>query len=166
MNTKIYSLDENSEKLSIEDIKKINNTFKVPLKDHQNTIIKTMLDLENTGEINFELESKIIRNEIILKEDVVRNESYYNLYFNERENNIEFTNIKYNINMNYGILADKVGAGKTFEIIGLLCHTLVPKQHSRILSSGHYTSIKFDDTNMCIKTNFIIVPHNLILQWK
>jgi len=166
MNTKIYSLDENSEKLSIEDIKKINNTFKVPLKDHQNTIIKTMLDLENTGEINFELESKIIRNEIILKEDVIRNESYYNLYFNERENNIEFTNIKYNINMNYAILADKVGAGKTFEIIGLLCHTLVPKQHSRILSSGHYTSIKFEDTNKCIKTNFIIVPHNLILQWK
>ena len=40
---KIYSLDENSEKLSIEDIKKINNNFKVHLKDHQNTIIKTML---------------------------------------------------------------------------------------------------------------------------
>jgi hypothetical protein len=166
MNRKIYSLDDNSEKLSIDDIKKINNNFKVPLKDHQNTIIKTMLDLENTGEINFELESKIIRNEIILKEDVVRNESYYNLYYNERENNIEFSNIKYNINMNYGILADKVGAGKTFEIIGLLCHTLVPKQHSRILSSGHYTSIKFEDTEDSIKTNFIIVPHNLILQWK
>ena len=166
MNTKIYSLDENSEKLSIEDFKKINNIFKVPLKDHQNTIIKTMLDLENTGEINFELESKIIRNEIILKEDVVRNESYYNLYYNERENNIQFNNIKYNINMNYGILADKVGAGKTFEIIGLLCHTLIPKQHSRILSSGHYTSIKFEDREECIKTNFIIVPHNLILQWK
>ena len=166
MNTKIYSLDENSEKLSIEDIKKINNIFKVPLKDHQNTIIKTMLDLENTGEINFELESKIIRNEIILKEDVVRNESYYNLYYNERENNIQFNNIKFNINMNYGILADKVGAGKTFEIIGLLCHTLIPKQHSRILSSGHYTSIKFEDNEECIKTNFIIVPHNLILQWK
>jgi hypothetical protein len=166
MNTKIYSLDENSEKLSIEDVKKINNIFKVPLKDHQNTIIKTMLDLENTGEINFELESKIIRNEIILKEDVVRNESYYNLYYNERENNIQFNNIKYNINMNYGILADKVGAGKTFEIIGLLCHTLIPKQHSRILSSGHYTSIKFEDNEECIKTNFIIVPHNLILQWK
>lgn len=166
MNRKIYSLDDNSEKLSIEDIKKISNNFKVLLKDHQNTIIKTMLDLENTGEINFELESKIIRNEIILKEDVVRNESYYNLYYNERENNIEFSNIKYNINMNYGILADKVGAGKTFEIIGLLCHTLIPKQHSRILSSGHYTSIKFEDTDTCIKTNFIIVPHNLILQWK
>jgi len=90
MNTKIYSLDENSEKLSIEDIKKINNTFKVNLKDHQNTIIKTMLDLENTGEIIFELDSKIIRNEIILKEDVARNESYYNLYYNERENNIQF----------------------------------------------------------------------------
>lgn len=166
MNRKIYSLDENSEKLSIEDIKKINNNFKVPLKDHQNTIIKTMLDLENTGEINFELESKIVRNEIILKEDVIRNESYYNLYYNERENNIEFSNIKYNINMNYGILADKVGAGKTFEIIGLLCHTLIPKQHSRILSSGHHTTIKFEDTEECIKTNFIIVPHNLILQWK
>jgi superfamily II DNA or RNA helicase len=166
MNRKIYSLDENSEKLSSDDIKKISNNFKVPLKDHQNTIIKTMIDLENTGEINFELESKIIRNEIILKEDVVRNESYYNLYYNERENNIEFSNIKYNINMNYGILADKVGAGKTFEIIGLICHTQVPKQHTRILSSGHYTSIKFEDTEECIKTNFIIVPHNLILQWK
>jgi hypothetical protein len=166
MNTKIYSLDENSEKLSIEDVKKINNNFKVHLKDHQNTIIKTMLDLENTGEIVFELESKIIRNEIILKEDVVRNESYYNLYYNERENNIQFNLIKYYINMNYGILADKVGAGKTFEMVGLICHTLIPKQHSRIFSSGHYTSIKFTDNEECIKTNFIIVPHNLILQWK
>ena len=43
MNRKIYSLDENSEKLSSDDIKKISNNFKVPLKDHQNTIIKTII---------------------------------------------------------------------------------------------------------------------------
>ena len=162
----IYSLDENSEKLSIEDMKKISNSLKVPLKDHQNTIIKTMLDLEESGEIKLQLESKIVRNEIILKEEVVRNESYYNIYYNERENNIEFNNINYTININYGILADKVGSGKTFDIIGLICHTPVPKQHPRILSSGFYTSIRYDDTEECIKTNIIIVPHNLILQWK
>jgi hypothetical protein len=166
MNKNIFSLDENSEKLSVEDVEKISKNLKITLKDHQKTIIKAMLNLEETGEINLELESKIIRKEIILKEDVIRNESYYNLYYNERENNIEFNNIKYTININYGILADKVGAGKTFEIIGLLCHTLIPKQHPRILSSGHYTSIKFNDKEECIKTNIIIVPHNLILQWK
>lgn len=166
MNKKIYSLDENSEKLSIEELAQINNKLKVPLKIHQNTIIKTMLELENTGEINIDLESKIIRNEIILKEEVLNNESYYNLYYNERENNIQFSNIKYTINMNYGILADKVGAGKTFEIIGLICHTQVPKQHQRIFSSGYYTSIKFNDNEECIPTNIIIVPHNLVLQWR
>lgn len=166
MNKKIYSLDENSEKLNMKDLTLINSKLKIPLKNHQNTIIKTMIELENTGEINLELESKIIRNDIILKEEVINNETYFNLYYNERENNIQFSNIKYTIQMNYGILADKVGSGKTFEIIGLICHTQIPKQHPKIFSSGYYTSIKYIDDEECIPTNIIIVPHNLVLQWK
>ena len=70
------------------------------------------------------------------------------------------------IETNYAILADKVGSGKTYMILGLICHKQIPPDRDKILNSAIYTVTKFKDDEIPIKTNLIIVPHNLTHQWK
>jgi hypothetical protein len=167
----MYCLNDTSSKLTQHDLNKIHSKLNIFLKDHQNTIIKAMLNLEETNKICLSLDSKINKQEIILKEDLLTTSTYYDS-LNIRRPYLIQANIKdfktqeFIIELNYGILADKVGAGKTYDILGLISHTLVPKNHPKIISSSYYSMIKYIDNISCINTNLIIVPHNLILQWK
>ena len=146
-------LSEESEQLDKNDLIKIKQNLTLQLKKHQETIICAMLKLENNGYSNVKYESRVIKNIIECKDDYAWRNDEYKL-------------LKFQIETNFGILADKVGAGKTFEILGLICNTIVPPCHPKIISSSYCSVIKYFDINECIKSNLIIVPHNLILQWK
>jgi len=141
------------------------NQITIKLKEHQKTAIHAMLTFEETGKITFS------RNAYIYNYQIYDEESFNRYYYHYRQNTIEEYKKKYKpmhfeIETNYGILADKVGSGKTYMTMGLISYRQIPSERDRIISSSVYTVMKYKDTQKPIKTNLILVPHNLILQWK
>lgn len=137
------------------------NRIKIKLKEHQLTGIKAMLDFEETGIVKFTKKAHISHNYIY-------DEDYYNSHYYYRNNNYKELLREYNIQIesNYGILSDKVGAGKTFMVMGLIAYRQSPLDRERIFSASAYTVTKIKDSKQAIRTNLIIVPHNLTHQWK
>lgn len=81
-------------------------------------------------------------------------------YFNNEEKELS-------IYTQVGILGDKVGAGKTYEILGLICMNKNPSDEPQYFSSGEFIQIKSaDETLIKISTTLIIVPHKLVSQWE
>ena len=148
-------LTEDSPQLTNFQLTKIVKHLLIPLKKHQNTCINALIQLESNGTIEITKECKLIKSDIMVKED-----------YNYRNDSTIYNKLDFIIETNFGILADKVGAGKTFEIIGLICHNLIPPNNNKTLGSSFLTSLKYIDSTPGIKTNLIIVPHSLIMQWK
>lgn len=123
----MHSLDENSP--TIEQPKDLS----IPLKWHQLTMIRAMLDAEASGEI--------IRRHAVNHQEGVRCVSQ---------------------RVNAGILADKVGAGKTFTIIGLICAKRIPDQIPFYYTCDNMTVL---DPKEPVRANLIVVPHNIFNQW-
>ena len=168
MNNRIYNdLTDESEKI-IQD-----KRILIKLKEHQKTAIKAMLDFEETGKVSF-TRNAFITNYTIYDETHFSKYYYKHGYDYPRVSTLEceeeFKNklkrINFEIESNYGILADKVGSGKTFIMMGLLCYNTIPEGRKQILSSSMGTIIKYMDDIREIKTNIILVPHMLVHQWR
>jgi len=144
-------LTENSNKI----ISSPNLTIR--LKEHQLTSVYAMDELERTGVVKRTITS-------IIHKYQIHDEERYSFY--SRFPDKTSKPIDYIIETNFGILADVVGSGKTYVILGLLNHNLVPPQREKVISSGIFTSLKYKDAERPLKTNLIIVPHNLVTQWK
>jgi len=109
----------------------------IELKEHQKTIIHAMLQLEEKGCIAV---PKL-------------------LYFSSVPTD-------YNISTTVGILGDRVGAGKSLDIITLVSLNKSPKKRDVIYESSKYISIKeITDTSKYIDTNLLVVPHKILSQW-
>lgn len=104
----------------------------VTLKWHQLTMIRAMLNAESAAEIVYQA------NLSGMNEDTC-------------------TIVK---PCNVGILADKVGAGKTLTLLGLICSKLIPEQKPIPYQEGIII-----DPKPPVKANLIIVPHNIFNQW-
>lgn len=113
-----------------------NDDLHVNLKEHQKTAIHAMLTFENTGKV------------------IIINHNYHGLAHQKLE-----------IDSNYGILADKVGSGKTMMIVGLIVNRLIPENKKKILCSTNFCAVKYIDDDYTIKTNMVVIPHNLMTQW-
>ena len=139
-----------------------NNNIKISLKEHQKTAIHAMIKFEETGKV-------IYTKRAFIHNYQVRDEEMYNHYY-WRSNNEEFQkrskDMIFEIETNYGILADKVGSGKTFITMGLICYNQIPVERDRIIGSSIFTVTKYKDIEKPFKTNLILVPHNLTHQWK
>lgn len=136
--------------------------IKIILKEHQKTAIKGMIEFEENGKVSFTKRAYIYNYQ--LYDDVYNN---YEYSFNSKKYNKEkIKDMNFEIETNYGILADKVGSGKTYMTMGLICYKQIPNERDRIINSAVYTVTKYKDTEKSIKTNLIIVPHNLTHQWK
>ena len=152
--------------LTAEDPKIIQDErIKINLKEHQKTAIHAMLKFEETGKVSF-TKKMMLQHYNLYDQDYY--EKYYGGYWNKQynKNNEKFKEMKMEIETNYGILADKVGAGKTFMTMGMIVYNQIPKERDRIINSSIYTVTKYKDTEVPKKTNLIIVPHNLSHQWK
>ena len=139
--------------------------IKIKLKEHQKTAINAMINFEETGIVAF-TKKAYVKNYQLYDET-----QYDRYYYWRRPEDIEkekekYKEMRFEIETNYGILADKVGSGKTFMTMGLICYKQVPKERDRIISSSVYTVTRYKDVEIPKKTNLIIVPHNLISQWK
>lgn len=92
-------------------------------------------------------------------------------------NGVQFTNDEYldcrfeNIKSNIGVIADKVGSGKSFSILALIETNRQP-----LVRFKHTQMYGFDNINVELKdtsheytkchTNLIVVPHSIIKQWE
>lgn len=140
-----YNLDETSPTI------KHPNGLKIKLRPHQLTSIAAMRELEKQGSI------------IIDKPNIAS--GLYSSVRHTIKDIEEFTESTFVIETNSAILADKVGSGKTFMMIGLIMNTPVPASHDRfIIGTDHY-SIKMMSIKESEKVNLIVVPHNLANQW-
>jgi len=135
--------------------------IKLKLKEHQKTAINAMIEFEDMGKVSF-TNRAYIRNYHIYNEK----DSRYAWYPRSIYENLPYKDIYFEIETNYGILADKVGSGKTFMIMGLICYKQIPKDRDKIISSTVYSVTRYRDTDNTVNTNLIIVPHNLISQWQ
>jgi len=145
--------------------------LKIKLKEHQKSSIYAMLELEKKGEIRLKLNSSVTtKGAINLPDNAIPEDAnifgnnywYHSWYY---RNNGIFKDIEYLINTNFGVLSDKVGAGKTLTVVGMIVSSLVPPNNPKIINSTQFTSIKYLDSVEPIKTNLILIPHNLSSQW-
>jgi len=125
--------------------------IKIKLKEHQKTAIDAMINFENTGIVAF-TKKAYVKNYQIFDEDT-HNRYYYYWRNNDNELNNRYKNMRFEIETNYGILADKVGSGKTFITMGLISYNQVPKERDRIISSSVYTVTRYKDIEIPKKTN-------------
>jgi hypothetical protein len=147
--------------------------LKIKLKEHQKSSVYAMLHLENKGELEINLNSVVLprggislkKNSLNKEENIFGNDYWYNSYWTENNNNNTYKNINYILNTNFGILSDKVGAGKTLSVVTMITLSLIPPNNPKILNSTQFTSLKYIDSEEPIKTNLILIPHNLASQW-
>jgi len=65
-----------------------------------------------------------------------------------------------------GILADIPGSGKSMMIIALIANCVNAKFHKRVHYGSPFVCLKDTNQDHSIKTNLILVPNKLVLQWK
>uniref|UniRef100_A0A6C0CC56 RING-type domain-containing protein n=1 Tax=viral metagenome TaxID=1070528 RepID=A0A6C0CC56_9ZZZZ len=145
-----FELDENSRTIEQPD------GLKITLRKHQLTSIAGMMELENQSTI---VVDKPAANSGFC--DAIRSSSNHLTYIDNRE----ICNSTYVLETNSAILADKVGSGKTYMIIGLMLAQKKPQEHNKVLIGTNHFSVKLVSTGECNNINLIVVPHNLINQW-
>lgn len=73
-----------------------------------------------------------------------------------------------NMDTQIGIIGDKVGSGKSFVILSLMLSPCEEQQTNKmkVHSYGRNRIILSDNVHKpCIKTNILVIPHNLVSQW-
>lgn len=123
------------------------------LKAHQRTLVRAMLELEERGYIRFRTKSHMKNFHVSFYDD---HYAYNKHMYKEHDFTLE---------TNYGLLADKVGSGKTVVAAMLPVFSRVPPAHDVVVSSSVYSVLKVRNTDQGIPTNMYVVPHNVFSQW-
>jgi hypothetical protein len=140
-----HELDENSKTI------KHPPGLSIKLRAHQLTSITAMIELENQS--------------TIMIDQPKMGTGMYSTARCKMSDDREISGSTFMIETNSAILADKVGSGKTYMIIGLLLAQKKPQDHNRFLIGTDHFSIRLISNKECNNTNLIVVPHNLANQW-
>lgn len=67
-----------------------------------------------------------------------------------------------------GILGDRVGSGKSYVILSLIVSNNITQKNNIIIKSHGFNKVMYyiHDKTTSIKTNLLVVPHNLAAQWE
>jgi hypothetical protein len=67
-----------------------------------------------------------------------------------------------------GILGDRVGSGKSYVILSLIISNDITQKNNIIIKSHGFNKVMYyiHDKTTSIKTNLLVVPHNLAAQWE
>jgi len=107
----------------------------IPLMEHQKTAVFAMSKLESDGKLYAE------------------NIKQYG------------DNLNFNIETTLGILADKVGSGKSLMMISLINNLKVPVKRETYWEGSKFIAIKSSTMTESLSCNLLIVPHKLLPQW-
>lgn len=69
---------------------------------------------------------------------------------------------------NLAVIADRVGAGKSYVILALLVANNITNKDNVVIKSHGFNKVMYyiHDKTTSIKTNLLVVPHNLAAQWE
>lgn len=112
---------------------------KINLKPHQQTLLARCIQYENSS--------------MSLKE------------FKEIEPHVDGQDY---FKTNMGIIGDRVGAGKSYVILSLIASNDITNKNNIIIKSHGFNKVMYyiHDKTTSIKTNMLVVPHNLATQWE
>jgi SNF2 family DNA or RNA helicase len=112
--------------------------IKISLKDHQLSLLARCIHYEN--------------NHLYLKDFSKTASDYANA----------------SIRTNMAIIGDRVGSGKSYVILSLIItNDLMQKDNTTIKSYGMNNVVYYlPDKKKTVKTNVLVIPHNLISQWE
>jgi hypothetical protein len=114
---------------------------KISLWPHQLTLLKRCKDYENQKQY--------------LSQYKILEQSNQNIH----ENDFLRTQV--------GIIGDRVGSGKSFVVLALIADNDITNFGSTIKSYGNNKIVLcFSEKSINIKTNLLIIPHNLVSQWE
>lgn len=67
-----------------------------------------------------------------------------------------------------GVLGDRVGSGKSYVILSLIASNDITQKNNIIIKSHGFNKVMYyiHDKTTSIKTNLLVVPHNLAAQWE
>ena len=83
-----------------------------------------------------------------------------------RETHPNITSTDY-LRTQVGIIGDSVGSGKSYVILALIKENDITNLGSTVKSYGHNKVVFcYNERNINLKTNLLVVPHNLISQWE
>lgn len=74
-------------------------------------------------------------------------------------------NMNFNIDTTIGILADKVGSGKSLMVVTLINNSKIPIQRDTYWIGSKFVAIKSTFASEPIPTNLLLIPHKLMPQW-
>ena len=112
------------------------STIKIPLMNHQKTIVCKMIEIEDVDEYDIKYKS-------IYSDDIADGKMQTNI----------------------GILGDKVGAGKTLDVITLISAKPVLKERLTVKNGFYCSNIRIKQTNTMLNVNLVVVPQKLVPQW-
>lgn len=112
--------------------------IKVTLKPHQLTLLQRCIDYENNPQ---KLKDYVKLSGVVTSED----------FFTTR----------------MGIIADRVGGGKSYVILSIILMNNIMNRDNTIVKSSGLNNITFHvkDNKDEVKTNLLVIPHNLCGQW-
>jgi SNF2 family DNA or RNA helicase len=111
---------------------------KITLKVHQQALLKRCIDYES-GSLRLK-EFKSISDKVS-EDDIIQT--------------------------NFGIIGDRVGSGKSYVVLSLISNNIIADQHDcTIMSAGFdHVIVKLFHDKHIMKTNLLVIPHNLVTQW-
>ena len=88
-------------------------------------------------------------------------------YINKLENNDYFRVNNKKVESTMGVIADKVGSGKSLIVLSVIANKkILNKTLHSYKSDGYINTIRKNEDKECINTNVIVVPHGLVKQWQ
>lgn len=134
-----HNFDIFVDELNENNIKAPHPKCNINLKPHQLSILQRCIEYEN---------------------DDKKLHSFGSLESYVRKNDYFKTNI--------GVIADRVGSGKSYVILSIiLSNSIINRDNTLIKSSGlNNITYYFKDEKKIVKTNLIVIPHNLCSQWE
>lgn len=69
---------------------------------------------------------------------------------------------------NIGVIADRVGSGKSYVMLSLILSNNIMNRQTNIVKSAalNHVTYHFENNERSIKTSMIVIPHNLCYQWE
>jgi SNF2 family DNA or RNA helicase len=169
------SIDDNYEPYVIEktdkgfhnlcsDYPKIiqSDEIKIKLKEHQKTSVYAMMKMEEQGFVNV-VEKMNISDHLVLR-DPKRDDNHVSPYVQPDMGGV-LKEQMIKMYTDFGILSDVVGAGKTLMIVTLIIMNRIPPIHPQVRCVGN-SVLKLGKDFAHIKTNLLIIPHNIFTQWQ
>jgi len=127
---------------------------------------------DNVPELSINLmnhqKTSIYHAEMIERNEGIRieySEPEYSSFYSRDEDIDKFRNIYFN----FGIIACKVGSGKSFVALAIIIRNPLLNFHRMVSShfnSNCFSFKKVNTKNFTVSTNIILVPHNLFHQWQ